>query len=217
MLVLVETSSEEASGLRADVAHSRWRQIHIVVLQQLFHVLEVLSIKRHSTTEEDINDDSSTPDIYFAVVGLLHENLRSDIPCATQALREETLVLRNGLSEAEVSQLDYSRLLVDQNIVELNVSVSYVHLVEVVERGEELPRNIPDISLIEQTTLLFLAETHQLSHVAGINKLRHYVEVLVVVHELIDADDVLVHDLFKNLQLVNHSIFSHVARTHFLF
>lgn len=165
--VFVKASAKEASSFWAEVADLRRRQVNIMLLEQPFHIRKILSIEGHSSAEKHVDDYRGAPNIYLAVVGPLHEYLGRNIARAAQPLREEPLVLRNGLCEPKVSQFNDARLLVDEDVVQLNVSVGDVHPVEIIHRGEQLSCNEPNIALAQESTLLFLSLTHELGHVTG--------------------------------------------------
>ena len=171
MPVFVKASPKEASSFRAEVPDLRRRQVDIVLLEQPFHIRKILSIEGHASAEKHIDDDRGAPDVYLAVVGPLHEYLRRDIARAAQPLREEPLVLRNGLRKPKVSQFNDARLLVDEDVVQLNVSVGDVHPMKIIHRGEQLSCDESNIALAQESALLFLPLTHELGHVTSGHKL----------------------------------------------
>lgn len=125
--VLVKACSQEASGLRTEIADLLRGQVDVILLEQPLHIWKVFSIERHSSAEKDVNNNRGTPNVNLAIVWPLHEYLGSHIARAAKPLRQEALVLRDRLGETKVSQLDNARLLVDENIVKFYVSVCNVH------------------------------------------------------------------------------------------
>lgn len=115
--VFVKAGPKEASGLGAEVPDLWRRQVDIVLLEQPFHIRKILSIEGHASAEKHVDHHRGAPNIYFAVIGPLHEYLRRHVARAAQPLREEALVLRDRLCEPKVGQFDDARLLVDEDVV----------------------------------------------------------------------------------------------------
>lgn len=131
--VLVKARSEEATGFGAQVTDLLRRQVDVVLLKQSFHIREIFSIEGHAPAEQHVDDYCGAPDVDFAIVRPLHQDLRSDVARAAQSLRQEALVLRDCLGEAEVRQFDYASLFIYEDVVKFDVSVRNVHPVQVID------------------------------------------------------------------------------------
>ena len=200
----------EVDGLLRD------RVLVLDLLFQLFNCVQVadlVRLERHVAVQHRVEADASAPDVdREALVAHVLHDLRCDVR-RRATLLEQQLVDLDLLADAEVAYLDVA-VAVQQDVVELDVTVRDAILVQVGDALHDLPEDELGVLLTELTAL-----AHVVQEVSAGAELHDDHVVLVSLERLQDLDVVrvaqrleysdLVHDLLL-LALFLHEV--HVDR-----
>jgi hypothetical protein len=106
-----------------------------------------LVIKRHLSTDQDIQHDTKTPDIYFRP--RIRPSLQKFWCSKVQAPTEGLQMALGGkqIAQAEINDLDVSSL-ADQDVLNLEVSVYDAIPMAIVERARNLPAELSSLLLL---------------------------------------------------------------------
>lgn len=194
--VLLEDPVDEAPRALRDSATLAivGRELVLARLDLPEQVALVLREERQLADDHDEEDDAARPDVgRLALVRLLLREVGAHV-LGRAALHRQLLILRAARREPEINDLDVVvSLLVDQNIVELQVSVDDVEAVHVSHSADDLLENmsclrlrepqqrLPLLQAVEE--VLAVAELHDEMHMRpGVDDFveAHYVRVAQV-------------------------------------
>lgn len=148
---------------------------------QLWHALVV---KWHLSTDQDIENDTKTPDVYFrpCVLFGLEELGGGKVQTTAECL--ELVPRREEVAKPKINNFNVPSL-ADKNVLDLEVTVDDAVSVAVVERAGDLAGELAGLLLLEAAMRDDVVE-----HLASIDKLEQHVPVVVCAHNISHAADV---------------------------
>lgn len=147
-----------------------------------------------------VQADAGRPNVNFeASVARLAHDLRSGVS-RRAALLVENLILRNAPTHSEVAYLDVT-LAVQQNVLELQVTVHHALLVHVSDTEHELPEDELGLPLFKPPALFYI-----FLQIAAWAQLHHDQVVLVRLESLEQLDMILVLEDLQNVDLTHHAL-----------
>lgn len=100
-------------------------------------------MERHLSNEQDVNYNCGCPHIDLCIVGFALQYFRGGVLSASKTLCEFLIFLKDG-RKTKVGKLYFDSiraLLANEDVLELNVTMNYVVLMEVLKSREQLLGN----------------------------------------------------------------------------
>ena len=208
VLLLPEAQGYEFLRGSTDILPLCIRKLQLILSDCLVNAVLVLAEEGRIARQHDVNDDGGAPHVGLRVVLFVPDDLGRHVDGAAEDLRQLLLLIK-VLSEPKVSDLYLKSIALDslnQDVLGLDVSVRNGLLVHVVQGVEELFGHYLHLLLCHGAQIGLASLDHVVVQLAKSNELTHDEVELVVLQQLVDAHDVRVRRVLKNLKLIFHEV-----------